>query len=132
MRSIVAGSRAADPRRGEIYEVNFNPAKGREQKGLRPCLVVSGDGLNRSGLGIAIVCPMTSTERATFKWRPKLEVADISPVDPSWSANVSYVQTDQIVTLDTEDGRFQRHLGTVHDAKKLSEVTLWVCQMFRP
>lgn len=62
MRAVLVGAPVADPRRGETYEVNFDPAKGREQKGRRYCLVVSTDALNESGLGTAIVCPASSDE----------------------------------------------------------------------
>ena len=41
--------------RGQVYMVNLNPAKGREQKGRRPVLVVSADAINRHPLVIAVV-----------------------------------------------------------------------------
>jgi mRNA interferase MazF len=31
------------PRRGEIWLVNFNPARGSEQKGMRPALIIQND-----------------------------------------------------------------------------------------
>src|SRR5215469_7879876 len=40
--------------RGQIYLVDLNPAKGREQKG-RPVLVVSADAINRQPLVITVV-----------------------------------------------------------------------------
>jgi mRNA-degrading endonuclease toxin of MazEF toxin-antitoxin module len=46
--------------RGEIWEVNLNPRKGREQKGIRPCLIVSTDAMNRSRFGTVIVCPRST------------------------------------------------------------------------
>lgn len=36
------------PLPGEVWMFDLNPKKGREQKGVRPCLVVSTDALNRS------------------------------------------------------------------------------------
>ena len=33
-------------RRGDIYLVSLNPAKGREQQGARPVLIVSNDKFN--------------------------------------------------------------------------------------
>jgi hypothetical protein len=35
MRVVLAGAPVAELPRGEIYEVSFDPAKGREQKGRR-------------------------------------------------------------------------------------------------
>ena len=41
--------------RGEIYFVNLNPTKGREQRGRRPVLVVSVDAINAQPLVVAVV-----------------------------------------------------------------------------
>ena len=41
--------------RGEIYFVNLNPTKGREQRGRRPVLVVSVDAINSQPLVVAVV-----------------------------------------------------------------------------
>ncbi|MBI2804311.1 MAG: type II toxin-antitoxin system PemK/MazF family toxin [Planctomycetes bacterium] len=41
--------------RGEIYFVNLNPVKGREQAGLRPVLVLSNDTINQSPLVVTVV-----------------------------------------------------------------------------
>jgi hypothetical protein len=38
-------------RRGEIYFVDLNPIKGREQAGNRPVLVLSIDAINKQPLG---------------------------------------------------------------------------------
>ena len=42
-------------RRGEIYFVNLNPVKGREQSGDRPVLVVSTDAINDLPLVVTVV-----------------------------------------------------------------------------
>jgi mRNA interferase MazF len=41
--------------RGEIYFVNLDPVKGREQSGLRPVLVLSSDKINRLPLVVTVV-----------------------------------------------------------------------------
>ncbi|OGK12365.1 MAG: growth inhibitor PemK [Candidatus Riflebacteria bacterium RBG_13_59_9] len=43
------------PARGEIYFVELRPAKGREQRGTRPVLVVSSDAINTKPLVITVV-----------------------------------------------------------------------------
>ena len=58
---------APKPLRGEIWQIDLNPKKGREQKGVRPCLIVSTDALNRSEFGTVILCPITTKERLSFK-----------------------------------------------------------------
>ena len=45
--------------RGHIYFVNLSPARGREQAGRRPVLVVSADAINRQPLVVTVV-PGTS------------------------------------------------------------------------
>lgn len=42
-------------RRGEIYFVDLNPTKGREQAGGRPVLVVSTDAINKQPLVVTVV-----------------------------------------------------------------------------
>jgi mRNA interferase MazF len=41
--------------RGEIYFVNLNPVKGREQAGHRPVLVLSIDAINQLPLVVTVV-----------------------------------------------------------------------------
>ena len=41
--------------RGEIYFVDLNPTKGREQAGRRPVLVLSVDAINRLPLVVTVV-----------------------------------------------------------------------------
>lgn len=41
--------------RGEIYFVDLNPTKGREQSGNRPVLVLSVDSINRLPLVVTVV-----------------------------------------------------------------------------
>ena len=109
------------PLRGEIWMFDLNPKKGREQKGVRPSLVVSTDALNRSAFGTVIICPITTTERPSFKWRVALVPADLRLADTSWEPKPHWVETDQIVTVDTRH-RALRHLATVVDDGKLQQV----------
>jgi mRNA interferase MazF len=50
------------PQKGEFVTVTFDPQSGHEQKGRRPALVVSNTLFNRH-TGLAIVCPLTNTDR---------------------------------------------------------------------
>lgn len=52
-----------EPLRGEVWNVNLDPAKGREQRGTRPALVVSHDTFNRSAAELVVVVPLTTTYR---------------------------------------------------------------------
>lgn len=52
-----------DPLRGEVWNVNLDPTKGREQRGTRPALVVSHNTFNRSAADLVVVVPLTATFR---------------------------------------------------------------------
>jgi len=51
------------PQKGDFISVTFDPQSGHEQKGRRPALVVSNTLFNER-TGLAIVCPLTGTERS--------------------------------------------------------------------
>jgi mRNA interferase MazF len=58
-------------RQGEIWYANLNPAKGSEQAGFRPVVVLSGNLLNQH-LSIVIVAPLTSKIK-NYKGNPVLQ-----------------------------------------------------------
>lgn len=43
----------------DIYWADLNPTRGREQKGYRPVVIISGNAMN-DNLGIFIVCPIST------------------------------------------------------------------------
>ncbi|MBI2631076.1 type II toxin-antitoxin system PemK/MazF family toxin [Candidatus Nomurabacteria bacterium] len=43
----------------EIYWADLNPTRGKEQKGRRPVVIISGNTMNKN-LGVFIVCPISS------------------------------------------------------------------------
>lgn len=50
------------PKKGDFIAVSFDPQSGHEQKGRRPALVVSNTLFNEK-TGLAMVCPLTTTDR---------------------------------------------------------------------
>jgi mRNA interferase MazF len=50
------------PKKGDFVALTFDPQSGHEQKGRRPALVVSNTLFNER-TGLAIVCPLTTTDR---------------------------------------------------------------------
>lgn len=50
-------------RRGQIWLVTLDPTVANEQRGTRPCVVVSTDRFNALPIGQAIVVPLTTRER---------------------------------------------------------------------
>lgn len=77
--SLQAG--ASFPRRGEIYDVDFNPARGNEQGGRRPALVVSNDVSNEHS-GVVIVAAITSqAAKRQYPWDVPLPAGDPLPLE---------------------------------------------------
>lgn len=52
------------PLRGEVWLVDLDPTRGREQAGKRPVLVVSANGFNKSPADLVVVLPMTSKDES--------------------------------------------------------------------
>ena len=50
------------PDQGDIIYFNFSPSVGREQKGVRPAIVISRRIFNGPS-GLAVVCPITSKQK---------------------------------------------------------------------
>ena len=50
--------------RGQVYFVNLDPTRGREQDGRRPVLVVSADAINRQPLVVTVVVGTKSSNVA--------------------------------------------------------------------
>ena len=51
------------PQKGDYIAVTFDPQSGHEQRGHQPALVVSNTLFNEH-TGLAIVCPLTNTDRS--------------------------------------------------------------------
>lgn len=54
-----------EPSRGEVWMVNLDPTRGREQAGNRPALIISVDQFNHGASELVIVCPITSKDKNT-------------------------------------------------------------------
>lgn len=49
-----------EPKQGDIIILSLDPQTGHEQKGRRPCLIISNDQFHRR-TNMAMVCPITNT-----------------------------------------------------------------------
>jgi mRNA interferase MazF len=54
---------ASQPSRGEVWDLNLDPTKGREQAGNRPALILSVNLFNHGAAELVVVVPITRTER---------------------------------------------------------------------
>lgn len=77
------------PQKGDFITLSFDPQSGHEQKGRRPALVISNSLFNKH-TGLAIVCPITNTNR---------KIPFHLPV-PETSSLTGFVMVDQIKSVD--------------------------------
>ena len=77
------------PSKGDLIALSFNPQSGHEQKGRRPALVVSNTLFNQKA-GLAIVCPITRTDR---KYPFHVKVSEPSTLN-------GFVMVDQVKSVD--------------------------------
>jgi mRNA interferase MazF len=72
-----------DPKRGEVWWVNLDPTQGAEMQKTRPCLVLTGDILNRNRRTVVVV-PLSTAAKAhppitvavTCQGKPAVAVVD--------------------------------------------------------
>lgn len=81
--------------RGEIYFVDLNPIKGREQAGKRPVLVLSIDSINRLPLVLTVVVG-TKGENITKNYPTNIRV---SPTESGLSMETVFL-CFQVRSLD--------------------------------
>ena len=77
------------PSKGDLIALSFNPQSGHEQKGRRPALVVSNTLFNQK-TGLAIVCPITRTDRK-YPFHVKISATSILN---------GFVMVDQVKSVD--------------------------------
>src|SRR5437879_3840690 len=75
------------PARGDLWDTDFDPIKGREQAGRRPALVMSVDTFNRGPAELVVAIPLTRTERKV-RWH-----VSVAPPEGGLS-DVSYIKCD--------------------------------------
>lgn len=91
---------------GEVWDCQLNPVAGHEQAGRRPCLVISVDQFGKGPSELAIVVPITRTNRTALDTR-------IDPPEGGLS-DVSYAQPYQVRAVSRE--RLVRRRGSVRAA----------------
>ena len=92
------------PQKGDFVAVTFDPQSGHEQRGRRPALVVSNTLFNKH-TGLAIVCPLTHTDRSF-----PFHVAVVN--DPHITG---FVMVEQAKSIDFRAHK-ARHIGKASDS----------------
>ena len=77
------------PEKGDFITLSFDPQSGHEQKGRRPALIISNFLFNKA-TGLAIVCPITNTDR---------NIPFHLPV-PGASSLTGFVMAEQVKSVD--------------------------------
>ena len=94
-------------RRGDIWLVNFNPAQGSEQRGIRPALIVQNDVGNE-------VSPVTIVAAISSVTKTYTINVEIKPSDSGLEKD-SVVKLNQIRTIDKK--RLIKRLGRLDSSK---------------
>jgi len=96
-------------RRGDVYLVDLDPARGSEASKARPAVIVSNDAANRSvernGRGVITVVPVTSNTDRVYVFQVLLEAGRAG------LAKDSKAQCEQVRAVAVE--RLVQRLGTV-------------------
>jgi mRNA interferase MazF len=92
------------PRRGEIYMVDFDPARGSEQAGTRPACVVSNDVANQRSPNVTVVAVTSTVPRKQYPFNVYL-AAGVLPREGT-------IYCAQIMTISKE--RLMRYRGTLN------------------
>lgn len=105
----------------DIYLANLNPAKGSEQAGTRPVVIISGETMNVN-LPVRIVCPLSSRAKGYPACVPVLKSKRTGlKVD-------SEIITFQIRTISTN--RLKKKMGTI-SSEELQQVFRGLADVFR-
>ena len=102
----------SQPARGEVWLIDLDPIRGREQAGQRPALVVSVDLFNQGPAELVVVIPLTSKAKGV-----PLHVT-VKPPEGGLR-QVSYIKCEDVRSVSTS--RLSKRLGKV-SPKTLAEV----------
>jgi mRNA interferase MazF len=116
--AILSSINPANPRRGEIWLVSFDPTIGSEIRKTRPALVLSSNAIGR--LPIKLVAPITDWKD---HYAPNIWHVRIDPNPNNGLSKVSAIDALQLRGMDHK--RFIRKLGQV-PADTLEEIVLAV------
>ena len=92
------------PKRGEVWLVNWNPARGSEQAGRRPALVIQNDIGNEKAPTTIVAASSSSVKVYPMN-------VQINPPDGGLD-HPSIIKTSQILTISKE--RLEKRLGRLN------------------
>lgn len=109
------------PKRGELWLLDWSPARGSEQAGLRPALVLQTDAANTNPH-----YPNTIVLALSTKGKPVPFHIEVQPSKQNGLTERSYIKAEQMLTVSKD--RLTRKLGTLDDdcLKQASKAVLLV------
>jgi mRNA interferase MazF len=110
---------AGEVKRGEIYWVNWNPARGSEQSGLRPALVIQNDIGNKYSPTTIIAALTTAAERS-YPFLVKVTARE-SGLSKDGTVNLAAIMTIDKSRLEEKCGELsQAKMAKVNEAIQAS------------
>lgn len=100
--------------RGEVWDISLDPVKGSEQRGFRPCVIVSPDTMNFA-LKTIIVIPLTTKGK---NWPTRVDVI--------FGDKIGQAVCEQIRTVSKE--RLVKNRGILQ-MKEILQIKLVLKQM---
>ena len=103
-----------NPRRGEIWWVDFNPHKGSEMNKVRPAVVLSVNGVGT--LPVRVVVPITGWDDRYLNqpWQVRIPASSVNGLDKESAVDALHVRS---VALE----RFRDRMGRLTE-EQVSEV----------
>jgi mRNA interferase MazF len=98
------------PKRGEIWLLDWSPARGSEQAGFRPALIIQTDAAN-SNPGY----PNTIVLAVSTKGKPVPFHVALKPNRRNGLTEASFVKCEQVLTVAKD--RLVRKLGTIGEGE---------------
>ena len=95
-----------NPRRGDLYVVDWNPARGSEQAGRRPALVVSNDMGNLAAPTVIVVAVTSRLTERLYPFQVRVSLSTRTGL-----ASESLVNCAQFITISKH--RLERRIGVL-------------------
>src|SRR2546425_6605907 len=100
---------APNPRRGELWLVDWTPGRGSEQIGKRPAMVIQTDAANTNPR-----YPNTIVLTVITKGHPITSHVQIRPTTTNGLRELSYIKCEQIMTISKQ--RLENPIGSLDPA----------------
>ena len=96
-------------RRGDIWLVNWSPARGSEQSGIRPAVVIQTDAANSNPHYPNTIVLTVSTKGKAVPFHVPLE-----PSEENGLKEKSFVKCEQVLTISKD--RLLRRIGRIEES----------------